>query len=73
MQITIHNEFHGTEYALRVKGPLSAAQIRRCRRALCGIPACHCGGPLGERGPQPVLIELLPDGRIALTARLDAL
>ena len=57
--ITIKNNFHGTEYGLKVSDygvPLSPGQIRRCRKALCGIKNCICGGVVGERGPQEIEI-----------------
>lgn len=52
--ITITNNFHNTSYRLRatIGAELSAAQIRRSRKALCGMHDCTCGGPLGERGKQ---------------------
>lgn len=56
-KITILNDFHNSEYTLRVPAlpaRLSAGQVRRCRRALCCIPGCTCGGNLGERGSQEV-------------------
>lgn len=58
MQITLRNDYHNTTYSLRVHGPLSPQQIIRCRKALCGVASCSCGGPLGERGPQPVQITM---------------
>lgn len=65
MQITLRNDYHGTEYNIRYNGPLTPAQVQRCRKHLCGIPACTCGGLLGEHGPQPVDIEIV-GGKIVL-------
>ncbi len=55
MYITLKNEFHNTECRLRAAygKPLSPTQIRRARRALCGVSGCVCGGNLGERGENP--------------------
>lgn len=54
-EITIRNDFHHTETAVRVPCEgrcLTADQVRRVRNALCGVTGCKCGGLLGERGPQ---------------------
>lgn len=60
--ITLTNDFHGTSVNLRVKGStLSIHQIRRARRALCGVENCTCGGVAGERGGQ-WKVEALRDG-----------
>ena len=58
-RITLKNNFHSTEYTLVVPFglPLSEYQIRRCRKRLCGVEDCLCGGVLGERGPQNVVVE----------------
>jgi hypothetical protein len=55
MKITLVNDFHGTkvevwpqvvdDHAVR----FSAGQVSRCRRELCGVEGCTCGGFLGER------------------------
>lgn len=58
MLITLTNDFHGTEAAVRGDNmvgrgkALSAVTVRRTWRALCGIEGCTCGGVLGQRGPQ---------------------
>ena len=59
--MTIKNDFHGTVCTLRTddSGRLSSGQIRRCRKALCGIDGCTCGGELSERGPQDVEIQVV--------------
>ncbi len=52
--LTLTNDFHNTSVTLRV-GPsltLSARQVARSRRVLCGNHDCTCGGNAGERGPQ---------------------
>lgn len=52
--ITVYNDFHNTSVSLRadIGAELTASQIRRARKELCGQDGCRCGGPLGERGPQ---------------------
>ena len=52
--ITIRNDFHGTAARLRasIGDTLTPSQVKRCRKALCGIEGCTCGGALSERGPQ---------------------
>lgn len=64
---TITNNFHGTQYRTRMspaeirrimdtnpdnRDTADRRFVRRCRRALCGMTDCTCGGELGERGPQ---------------------
>lgn len=60
MKITITNDFHNTAASLNIEigKPLSASQIARARRTLCGIDGCTCGGNLGERGAQNVQIDV---------------
>lgn len=64
MNITLRNDFHGTEATFRtmrvVSGVavLSAAQHRRAQRKLCGATGCTCGL---VRGPQPALPEGVRD------------
>lgn len=52
--ITIRNEYHNTEVRVRasIGEVLTSGQVKRCRRALCGIDGCTCGGVLSERGQQ---------------------
>ena len=51
-KLTVRNTYHNTEAHVHAKaGRLSGPQADRCRRKLCGIPTCTCGGYLGERGP----------------------
>ena len=59
--ITLRNDFHNSEASVRVDDlphRLSRAQISRLRRELCGSNDCTCGGNLGERGPQDVIIDV---------------
>lgn len=62
-KITLSNSFHSTTVNLEVEleptgnreereGFLSAAQIKRAERALCGIGSCTCGRVAGIRGKQ---------------------
>jgi len=55
MRITLSNDFHNTRLRLALgrDQTLSARQVRRARRELCGIKGCLCGGTAGERGAQP--------------------
>ncbi len=52
--ITIRNEFHNTQARIRagIGDVLTPSQVKRCRRKLCGIKGCTCGGELSERGRQ---------------------
>jgi hypothetical protein len=54
IKLRLVNNFHNTETTIHVpeSGKLTATQVRRARRALCGVTGCTCGGELGERGPQ---------------------
>lgn len=52
-QITLTNNFHGTEVTIRpVDGRVSHRAGTRAWKALCGMKDCICGGQLGQRGPQ---------------------
>ena len=58
--VTLRNNFHNTECRVRpdANGVLSPSQVKRVRRALCGIKDCTCGhGPCSTRGPQDVEID----------------
>lgn len=65
MNAIITNDFHNTSVTLRLFGKpdrlgrywLSAYQVRRARRTLCGHADCACGGKLGQRGAQSVEID----------------
>ena len=52
-QITLTNDFHNTEAVVRSSpsqhgvGSLTADQLRRAVRKLCGISDCMCGGVRG--------------------------
>jgi hypothetical protein len=68
MNITLVNDFHGTEAVVRPREiekywerghhvfhaihGLTHSQVLRARRKLCGIAECTCGGIAGERGGQ---------------------
>ena len=71
--ITLTNDFHNTEYNLRANlgDELSPSQIRRSRKALCGVSGCTCGGPLGERGDTHYGEEIgyAPDGAVRIVVR----
>ena len=61
----IRNDFHGSEVTLSLPqqgGVLSAGQVRKARRALCGMAGCTCGGLIGERGPQSAQVIAMPHG-----------
>ena len=58
-KITLRNDFHGSAIALIAKNnQINANQLKRARKALCGLSACTCGG---IRGPQDFQIELSLD------------
>jgi hypothetical protein len=49
--ITLNNDFHGTSVNLRANGDrLSAGQVAKARRTLCGVAGCRCSGKTGMRG-----------------------
>ncbi len=55
MSIELINDFHNSAVRLRVRGipcELSAGQVRRAKRTLCGVGGCLCSGILGTRGIQ---------------------
>jgi hypothetical protein len=54
MMITVRNEFHDTTARIRasIGDTLTPSQVKRCRRTLCGVEGCTCGGALSERGQQ---------------------
>ena len=61
--ITLTNDFHGTEVRVRVPAAtweLTARQIARVRRALCGIPGCTCNHD--NAGCRIKQVETRPDG-----------
>jgi hypothetical protein len=61
-KITLTNNFHNTSVNLiPYKGFLSAGQVKRAKRVLCGISGCCCGDDLGQRGPQEVHVEVHQD------------
>lgn len=78
MKITLSNDFHNAEVTLNVKDNrnISASQVKRAKRVLCGISGCTCSNDLGQRGDQdlPEGMEIITtmerDGSI--TARINA-
>jgi hypothetical protein len=64
--ITLTNDFHGTSVTLRVNGDrLSAGQMRRMRRELCGMSDCCCGT---IRGKQTHGLHINQDGTATVYA-----
>lgn len=68
--ITLTNDFHNTEVNLIIEsttgdaiGTLSASQILRARRELCGSSDCMCSGDVGTRGRQDYSVEPIFDNR----------
>ena len=61
--IHVFNDFHGTSTSfLGVRGAtvrLYRRTVARIRRDLCGIPECLCSGPLGLRGDQPEIEQVV--------------
>ena len=70
-KIILLNRFHHTYAALYVdfNRPLSRKQIQRCRRTLCGVPGCLCGGELKENGPQEYDIACVAPGKLYVRPR----
>ena len=57
-KITLTNDFHHTTIAVRTRaGMLNSSQVRRVRKALCGIAHCQCDFEIGARGPDNPRIE----------------
>lgn len=54
MKATLTNSFHRTDLRAVVpeNGWLTASQVRRVRRTLCGVAGCTCGDDLSMRGRQ---------------------
>jgi len=67
-KVVLANDLHNTEVTLRVRGELSKWQVKRARKALCGIAECCCSDDLGTRGPQ-----WQPDGRLAIVDGYDGI
>ncbi len=70
--ITIKNNFHNSEISLRanVGDELTARQIERSKRELCGMDGCTCGGPVGNRGPQDGFsIEQIDHSRVRIAEK----
>lgn len=70
-KITLTNDFHNSAVTLQANlGEwLSARQIQKARKALCGMQDCTCGGNLGERGKQAVDVDVADRNRIRLLAK----
>lgn len=65
MIITLTNDFHNTEITLNCKnGKLSAGQVKKAQKALCGMSDCCCSGDIGYRGKQQ-------DGIDGIEAEID--
>jgi hypothetical protein len=58
--LTITNDFHNTQTAIRAKAGdvLTLRRVRSVQSKLCGVPNCTCGGTLGERGKQAFAYEV---------------
>lgn len=61
--VKLKNDFHGAsasvraqilDYGMHNEISLTASQMKRAARKLCGISSCTCGGPAGIRGYQSV-------------------
>ncbi len=60
--ITLKNNFHDTEVRINPKdGELSAHQVKRARKVLCGIDSCTCGNEAGMRGHNNPAVEFNQD------------
>ena len=64
MNITLTNDFHNTSVSLRSRGSrssqwLSARQVQRARKMLCGHADCRCSGIAGTRGQQSIRLDML--------------
>lgn len=70
-KITIRGHFHGTTVRAVVAndGSLSARQIRRISRELCGMVDCHCGGLARAKvdGGGEIVLLRMGDGALYLT------
>lgn len=60
--LKLTNDFHRTCTIVRValtdgRGALTAAQVRRAKRLLCGVPGCACSDGAGQRPTRHSLIE----------------
>jgi hypothetical protein len=77
VKIVLRNSFHNTEVGVRAhvllgEAVLMPAQVKRVRRALCGVDGCTCSGVLGVRGPQDTVAgvyESHEDGAVTLHMR----
>lgn len=62
--VDLYNSFHVTFLTLSADeyGCLSAGQVRKARKILCGIEGCTCGGSAGQRPVGQYGYEEQPDG-----------
>jgi hypothetical protein len=56
MRLILKNDFHNTSVRLDVRPKhgylrLSEYQIKRAKKALCGVLGCTCSNTVGMRGP----------------------
>ena len=74
--IKFTNNFHNTESSVRIPEHifpcklgymLNVGQVKRIKHQLCPSSDCTCGGNLGERGKQEVIIEPQIDGRVLIS------
>jgi hypothetical protein len=72
--ITLTNDFHNTEVRLNPKdGKLSARQVKRAEKVLCGMDDCICGNEAGMRGAENPDIEFHEewvDNKYVITASI---
>ena len=60
-KITLRNDHHMTSVTLIPNDDsLSAGQIRKAKKVLCGISDCQCSGTDGTRGPQDGNLDIIP-------------
>lgn len=60
--ITLKNDFHNTEVRLNPRNEnLSAWQIKKAYKTLCGMDDCTCSDDMGMRGHDNPEVELNVD------------
>ena len=72
-KFTLVNEFHNTTITLRAKTTknngiyfISANQVKKAKKTLCGIPGCLCSGELGTQGKNNPQYETFSNGSAIL-------
>lgn len=61
-KVVLKNSFHNSEVTLVVENDqISAGQVKKAWKTLCGIRGCTCGNSLGMRGENP-RVEINQDG-----------